>query len=546
MGERTVMLNRWSVAAGTVGILMLFVSFGAAPERGGAAPPGGGTLLVRILEDPRLDYATTFDSDSWSIAYATCATLMSYPDRNGRAGAQPAPEGAAAYPQVSPDGKRYTFTVRPGLRFQSGAAITASNYEAAFNRDLDPATKSPGQDYLRDIVGADAVAAGQAVHASGVTARGKTLVIRLEARSPDLVARLAMPFFCPIPLDLPHDPDDVDVLPASGPYFVAKHDPNQEIVLEPNPFYRGHRPHHVSRILFSIGGNPKENFEDVEQGRVDVTDSSPPDPVVPRLLRKYGLNRNRLFSVSFLATRLLALNSARPLFRNNPELRRAVNNAVDRRSLDDTLGAVPGPSTDHLLPRVAAGFTAARIFPLRKPDLRAARRLARGHLRSARAVLFTRSNPDAVLRAEIVKHDLARIGLRVDVKVFAPDVLLEKITRRGAAFDIADLAWFSDFGDPTDFLQALVDGRDIRARDNGDVAYFDSPAYDRQLDAASRLADAARYRALGRLDVRIMRDAAPYVPYANPTGVMFVSKRVGCVVRHPYFVRDYGAFCLKS
>jgi len=537
--------NRWAVAGGA-GFLLLLASFGAAPRPVRAAPSDGGTLLVRLLEDPRLDYATTFDPDSWAIAYATCANLMTYPDQNGRLGARPTPEGAVAYPAVARDGRRYTFRIRPDLRFENGAAVTAANYAAALNRDLDPATRSPGSDYLRDIVGADAVASGKAAQASGVTARGRTLVIRLEAPSPDLVSRLAMPFFCPIPLDLPHDPDAVDALPASGPYFVAEHDPNQAITLERNPFYRGSRPHHASRILFSIGGNPKENFEAVEQGRVDVTDSAPPDPVLPRLLRQYRLNGARLFSVPALATRLLALNSARPLFRDNARLRRAVNEALDRRALVETLGEVHGPSTDHLLPTVAPGFTPARIYPLRRADLPAARRLARGHRRSARAVLFTRSDPDAVLRAEIVKHDLDRIGITVEIKVFAADVLLEKITRRGAHFDIADVTWFSDFGDPTDFLKALVDGRGIRARNNSDMAYFDDPAYDRQIEATSRLEDAARYRALGRLDVRIMRNAAPYVPYASPTGVLFVSKRVGCVVRHPYFLRDYGAFCLKG
>jgi hypothetical protein len=70
-------------------------------------------------------------------------------------------------------------------------------------------------------------------------------------------------------------------------------------------------------------------------------------------------------------------------------------------------------------------------------------------------------------------------------------------------------------------------------------------SYDRKLAAASRLGGSARYNSFGALDVEITRSAAPYVPYANSLGVLFVSKRVGCVVRHPYFVLDYGAFCLK-
>ncbi len=537
---------RWSLAAATAGLLLLVATLVAVRARSDAvASLGGGTLRVKLLEDPRLDFGTTFDVNSWAIAYASCANLMTYPDRGGEAGARPYPEGAAAYPTVSRDGRTYTFRVRQGLRFQTEARLTAANYAAALNRDLDPATHSPGADYLTDVVGADAVARGAATQARGVKVRGNSLVIRLVKPNPDLVFRVALPFFCPIPLDLPHDPAAVDDLPGSGPYYVAVHRPNQEIELRRNRFYRGRRLHHPNRILFTIGGDPEENFREVEHGRIDVTATEPPDSALAGLARRYRLNRSRLFSVPFLATRLLSLNSARGLFLNNPSLRRAVNYAIDRRALVRTLGYLQGVPTDELLPPVAAGFRAARIYPLRGPDVRKARALARGHLHGGRAVLYTRDHPDAVLRAQIVKQDLRRIGIRVEIKIFAADVFLEKITRRGTPFDIADSTWFADYPDPSDFVGALADGRGIRARNNADTAYFDIPSYDRRIEAASRRGGPARYRAFGRLDVEIMRNAAPYAPYGNPVGVFFVSRRVGCIVRHPYFLHDYGAFCLK-
>ena len=55
---------------------------------------------------------------------------------------------------------------------------------------------------------------------------GDRLIIRLEKPNPDLVFRVALPFFCPIPVDLPHDPAAVDDVPASGPYYVAVHRPD--------------------------------------------------------------------------------------------------------------------------------------------------------------------------------------------------------------------------------------------------------------------------------------------------------------------------------
>ena len=378
----------------------------------------------------------------------------------------------------------------------------------------------------------------------GITARGNTLALRLSKPSPDIVFRLAMPFFCPVPVDLPHDFNAVDVIPGSGPYYVASHKPNQQIELRRNPFYRGTRLRRAARIVFTIGGDPKSTFRDVQNGQIDLASTAPPSSELRGLVRRYALNRSRLFTVPSLVTRLMPLNSARPLFHDNPSLRRAVSYALDRSALVATLGYLQGAATDHLLPPVAAGYRPRRIYP-HHGDLKEARSLARGHLRRGQVVFYTRDAPDAILRAQLVKQQLRRIGLKVEIKVFAVDVLLEKVTRRGARFDMTDLGWQADYPEPGDFVDALLNGRGISARNNSDMAYYDTASYNRRLVAASRLGGGVRYRAFGGLDLEIMRNAAPYVAYDNPVAVLFVAKRVGCVVRHPYFFRDFGAFCLK-
>ena len=50
---------------------------------------------------------------------------------------------------------------------------------------------------------------GKAAHISGIVVRGNTLTIHLLAPAPDLPTRLAMPFFCAVPLDTPLDPKGV-------------------------------------------------------------------------------------------------------------------------------------------------------------------------------------------------------------------------------------------------------------------------------------------------------------------------------------------------
>ena len=71
-------------------------------------------------------------------------------------------------------------------------------------------------------LGAPAYMAGKAPHIAGVRVQGNKLTIRLRARAPDLLARLAQPFFCAVPSDTPIDPKGVTVISA-GPYRVASY-----------------------------------------------------------------------------------------------------------------------------------------------------------------------------------------------------------------------------------------------------------------------------------------------------------------------------------
>ena len=58
------------------------------------------------------------------------------------------------------------------------------------------------------------------------------------------------------------------------------------------------------------------------------------DPTLD-LPAKYGVNRSEFFVKPGLTLRMLAFNSSRPLFRNNPRLRRAINYASIERPAGD-------------------------------------------------------------------------------------------------------------------------------------------------------------------------------------------------------------------
>ena len=129
--------------------------------------------------DPTLAYGTI----SWQILDSVCIKLMYYPDKPDPVGSKLAPDGAAGFPAVSKDGKTYVFTVKSGIKSNTGETLTAANYAAAINRVLNPKMQSPAVPFItgdNGIVGAQAVADGKAASASGVMAAGQKLTITAD------------------------------------------------------------------------------------------------------------------------------------------------------------------------------------------------------------------------------------------------------------------------------------------------------------------------------------------------------------------------------
>jgi ABC-type transport system substrate-binding protein len=470
------------------------------------------------------------------VASAVCANLYAYPDASGARGGRLVADVAAGLPRVSRDGRTYTITVRRGFRFDTGAPVRAANFAAAINRDLDPRMSSPGAAYLADVVGAQSVTAGKATTASGVRARGDTLRIRLKAPAPDLPARLATSYFCSIPVGTKDDPHGVTPATA-GPYYVSHLD-SSTLVLRRNLHYGGHRPRNPAQIVYELSQPLDALPLEVERGNADWGIISP--LATEAVAKQYPSQFHTAPGAGVLC---LALNTDQPLFKNNLALRKAVNYAIDRKALVAQYGHfVVSRPTDQYLPPTMPGFRDANIYSF---NLAKARRLAAGHLRSGKAIMYTRNaSPTALARAQIVQYDLAKIGLAVEIRVSSPP---HDPGTRGEPFDIVDSGCvFPGYLDPAAILDASFDGRLIRPTGNTNVAYFDVPKFNRRFAAIARLRGRARYRAYGKLDVDLARNGAPAVAYAVGQQSAFVSKRIGCVKLNPLDSLVLGALCLKG
>src|SRR5262249_36948695 len=95
--------------------------------------------------------------------------------------------------------------------------------------------------------------------------------------------------------------------------------------------------------------------------------------------------------------------------------------------------------------------------------------------------------------------------------------------------------WCADYWDPFDYINISLDGRSIQDQNNTNLAYLNSAKLDKAMDAAANLTGAARAQAYQKLDYQIMKNYAPWVPYATSNVPVFVSARVHNYVYSNYF-----------
>jgi ABC-type oligopeptide transport system substrate-binding subunit len=508
----------------------------------------GGIFRVTFLTTPgnfdRVDPARAYSRESWALLDTVCARLMRYRDRPPPQGYQLVPEVAATPPVVSRDGRTWTFGLRSGFRFSDGSPVRADAFAQAIYRTMAPGVDSAAYQYTRAIVGAEDVRAGRARRPAGVTWSGNTLTVRFTREVREFDAWTTMPFFCAVPPTLPPSPEGVRTFPGAGPYTIREYRPYQRIVLGRNRYYGGNRAHHVDGFHVDLSaGSPDEKLERVVAGRADWTYTLPAIALQPShgVIKRFGVNYARFFLDPGLTVSMYVLNSSGPLFRNNPQLRRAVNLALNKeRSLPFGAGVV----TDQYLAPTVQGFKQRTIYPP-QGDLARARALASGNLRGGKALLYVPDVPAVRRGAQFVKQQLEELGLEIEIRPFGEHATASSYLGRlgpdaDEPWDLGLVLWTPDFVDPAAYINRLLDGQHAGGTN---LARFDEPPYNALMQQASRLQGAARAKAYAELDLRLARDAAPLLPIAVLNEVTLVSARVGCMLRRPGLVLT--TVCLK-
>jgi len=405
---------------------------------------------------------------------------------------EPQPELAARW-DVSPDGRTYTFHLRPST-WSDGTPLTAHDFVYSFRRLVDPRTGSKYATNGAVFRGGAAVGRGEAAPETlGVRATDDlTLVVELEAPVPYFLSFLTFYSFMPIPRHLLADLEARGIDPdlwtrpehvvSNGPYRMTEWRFRQRMVFERNPRYWDAANVRLDRVRVAMVESYTTALTMYAAGEFDWpgSNTSLPAEFMDHLARYRDFHRH-----PYLASYYFWVNTAaEPL--DDPRVRRALSLAIDRKALVAyvTRGGQT-PSAD-LVPDGLAGYEGLGL-PIFDPA--AARRLlaeagyAGGADLPPITLIYNTSEGHKQIAEAIQQMWREHLGVAVELenqewKVFLTNAELMN-------FQICRMGWTGDYADPFTFLELLTSDC------GNNHSNWRSPEYDRLLREANREPDPA-------------------------------------------------------
>ena len=506
----------------------------------GAALAADKVVTVAYPSDfQSLDPAIGYDVQNWPVEHALFVTLLTYDN-----GTTLKPWGATDLGQVSKDGKTYTFKLRKGIAFEDGEPTDAASYKYAFERILNPKTKSPQggkTGWFGNLVGADAFLAGKGKDVSGIKIIDPyTLQFQLSAPDRTFLNVLATPFASAVPRKAVEKwgSDFSHHVVANGPFLLQSWTPGQKAVLVKNPKYFDAKNVGLDRIEFQVGISEQVSILRAQRGQVDVLGNGIPSAQFVQISSdpKY---KPYIKSLVQVGTFYVFMNTQKAPF-DNKLVREAVSLAIDKKRMVQLVNG-RGKATGQALAPGLPGYDPS--VPVGTQDIPKAVALLKwaGYTDRGDLTFITTSDESHPKLSQAVQQ-LAAIGMKVSIKSLPNAEYINTITTPGSAA-IGISAWFQDYPDPSDFLDVLFESAHYQPGGFNPSGYK-NPAFDAQLKKLRGLPLAQALPGYQKAQKELLADF-PWVPLYNPVQYDFANPRVTGVAVHPVWNHVYQDWGVK-
>ncbi len=372
--------------------------------------------------------------------------------------------GIAERWEVSPDGTKYTFYLRKGVKFHNGREVHAADFVYSLDRACDPATNSQTVfSYLGDIVGVKERRNGTASAVKGIEAPDDyTLQITIDSPKSYWIDKMTYPtgyVVCREAIEKSGGKVDASSVIGAGPFKIAApqdYSPQYQVLLTAFDDYHQGRPKldHIERPVLL---DPTTRLSKYEAGGLDLVEVSPSD--IDHINSDPHLKPD-LHLYPRAATWYLALNQDAP---GSPfgdkRVRTAFNMAVDREEITRVaLKNLMNPATGIVPPGMSGYQPHITLIPFDPQQARTL--LAQAGYGTSKpfptlALAFRNDYQWVADSAQVIAKQLSKnLGISVQLQPTDWGQLLQQLDSKALPFCLE--RWEADYLDPQDFLSVLL------------------------------------------------------------------------------------------
>jgi peptide/nickel transport system substrate-binding protein len=419
---------------------------------------------------------------------------------------------------ISPDGKTIVYHLKPSVRFADGTELTSRDVAFTYRAILD---------HRNPVESVDAYARIATLR----TPDEKTVVVRLKRRWNAAVAELFAQSDFAFGILPAHAFESTDVTRAAwnerpfgtGPFRVAQWRRGNEIVLEPNPYYRPQPK--LRQIVFPIIPTTESSLVALRAGDIDLTHVT-----ATQLVEARGAGGIRIAVTPINGEYMLIVRTTSPPT-DDARVRRALNLALDRGEIVRGRFGTLAPADSYLPPVFAwhdsAPSAAAANTAGASRELEAGgwRRVSGWWTKDGRRLNVTIdiASEGGTLIQTIVQEQLRRFGIDAELKAFpASQFNAVDGPMRSGRFSLAASQWIGG-ADPE---QSVIFACSQRGSGGNNASNYCSSRFEALFEDQATTLNLRRRRIDTVEMQRVVRQDVPIVPIAFESYIDAASPRV--------------------
>ena len=487
----------------------------------------GGTLnLIAASDCDSWDPARTYYGFCWNLQRLFTRSLIGYQKVNGTKPVL-APDLATDMGTHNADFTKWTYTLKKGLKWSDGTAITPMDIKYGVERlfATDVINGGPTSYFVSTIAHpASYLGPYKSGDLSTIQTTADTITFNLSTPYSDFNYLMAMAASAPVPYQKEGGAGftgaDYTKHPmSSGPFEIQSYTPTQQITFVRNKYWTQAsdtiRKPLADKIVLTIDSDVNDIDAKLKAGTADAkADNSIGTTLQSQVLtqpalKKYADNPTTAFTRYFSV-----MQSVIP----NVHCRRAIFYATDKAALVQAFGGTTaGTAAGSMTPPTIAGYSAtANMYPVGADNTgdvaKAKDELAKCGQPNGFTTKFGYSTPSSIGPKVFaaMQTALGRVGIKITPITSASSSYYSSFIGSPAniknqGIGIAVAAWGADFPTGYGFWNSIANGNTITPSGNTNYPSLNDPVVNKILDAApAGKATDADFR---KLDDQVMTDA---------------------------------------